>query len=161
MRSFAFISIVSCVVTVPVVLAPFGCGAIELGRNDADAGNSNGKGTGSGTTPGPTSTPSSTPSAPPSVSTYATCTTQTDCAWSEIDREILSPSDCPCLFGCPGIPLNKETAERRQKQYTTNCDPNHDGNGRECGVDDCADPGPIACNDGICGSAKVVDASTD
>src|SRR5262245_44200523 len=45
------------------------------------------------------------------------CMVADDCAWGEIDREILSPADCPCLFGCPYIPLSKTTVERRKAQY--------------------------------------------
>src|SRR5262249_8455361 len=45
------------------------------------------------------------------------CMLADDCDWGEIDREILPPADCPCLFGCPYLPLSKTTVERRKAQY--------------------------------------------
>ena len=86
---------------------------------------------------------------------YDACVTATDCAWGEIGHEILSSSDCVCLFGCPSIPLSKTTVERRMMQYDALCTPGKDGMGNPCPVDDCAGPGPIACNNGHCGAASM------
>jgi hypothetical protein len=81
---------------------------------------------------------------------YDTCSVAGDCGWGEIDHEILSPSDCICLFGCPYIPLSKVTVDRRTAQYNMFCTPGKDGQGNPCPVDDCAGPGPIACKAGHC-----------
>ena len=81
---------------------------------------------------------------------YDACATATDCAWGEIDHEILQASDCVCLFGCPHIPLSKVTVDRRNMQYDALCDPNKDGQGNPCPIDDCAIPPPIQCVSGKC-----------
>ena len=81
---------------------------------------------------------------------YDACVTAADCAWGEIDHEILQASDCPCVYGCPHIPLSKETVDRRNMQYQALCTPGMDGNGNNCGVDDCAVPPPIQCTNGKC-----------
>ncbi len=78
------------------------------------------------------------------------CGVQTDCAWGEIDHEILGRADCPCLYGCPYLPLNRSTVERRRQQYDQLCDPNVDGQGRACGIDDCFMPPPLLCILGQC-----------
>jgi hypothetical protein len=89
-------------------------------------------------------------SGPPGV-----CSIASECAWGEIDHEILSPSDCPCLFGCPFLPLAKTTVDRRLAQYAAFCTPGHDGHGNPCEVDDCAGSGPVFCVEGTCtGSMK-------
>jgi hypothetical protein len=82
-----------------------------------------------------------------------TCASTDDCAWGEIDREILKASDCMCLYGCPYLPQTKQTAARRLQQYGALCNPNKDGSGMSCGVDDCALPGAIACVSGTCKAA--------
>lgn len=81
---------------------------------------------------------------------YDTCTAPTDCAWGEIGHEILSSSDCQCLFGCPHIPLSKTTFDRREMQYKSLCTPGKDGKGNQCPIDDCALPPQIDCKDGKC-----------
>jgi hypothetical protein len=81
---------------------------------------------------------------------YDVCATAADCAWGEIEHEILQASDCVCLYGCPYIPLSKETVDRRNMQYQALCTPGQDGNGNPCGVDDCAVPPPIQCMSGKC-----------
>jgi hypothetical protein len=86
---------------------------------------------------------------------YDTCAVATDCGWGEIDHEIVTSSDCICLFGCPFIPLNVDTVNRRTQQYNSLCTPGIDGQGNPCAVDDCAGPGPAACNAGHCGAPAV------
>ncbi len=86
---------------------------------------------------------------------YDACTTATDCAWGEIDHEILSSSDCVCLLGCPSFPLSQATVNRRQMQYDALCTPGKDGMGNPCPVDDCAGPGPIACTGGHCVAESI------
>jgi hypothetical protein len=81
---------------------------------------------------------------------YDACAASTDCAWGEIDHEILTPSDCICLFGCPTLPLSQTTVARRNAQYAQLCTPDKDGKGNPCPIDDCAGPGPIACKAGHC-----------
>jgi hypothetical protein len=78
------------------------------------------------------------------------CVVANDCAWGEIDHEILAATDCMCLFGCPYIPMNQTTATRRRAQYTALCNPRYDGAGKPCPIDDCAPPPPIACVAGTC-----------
>lgn len=78
------------------------------------------------------------------------CTMASDCAWGEIDHEITQRSDCICLFGCPSIPQNRATVERRQAQYRMHCDPRVDGMGDPCPVDDCIAPPPLSCTAGAC-----------
>jgi hypothetical protein len=73
------------------------------------------------------------------------CLISSDCDWGEIDREILSADACPCLYGCPGIALSRETIQRRQAQYDALCTPGRDGKGQPCGIDDCIVPPPLAC----------------
>jgi hypothetical protein len=81
---------------------------------------------------------------------YTSCEGTNDCDWGEIDHEILSPADCICRYGCAWIPMNKTTNERREKQYAALCDPQHDGQGNPCGIDDCISPPPITCVNGQC-----------
>jgi hypothetical protein len=88
------------------------------------------------------------------------CNTSEDCAWGEINHEILTAKDCVCLLGCPYLPLSKTTVDRRAAQYKALCTPNQDGNGNPCPVDDCAGPPAIACNNHVCG-APIVDAGHD
>lgn len=83
------------------------------------------------------------------------CMVPADCAWGEIDHEILSPADCPCLFGCPHIPLSTTTVARRNAQYQQLCKPGVDGQGNPCPVDDCATPGALACQAGKCVAAPA------
>ena len=87
---------------------------------------------------------------------YNSCQVDTDCGWGEIEHEILKPKDCVCLYGCPYIPLSKETVERRAAQHAQLCKPREDGNGELCGIDDCAEPPAVVCNAGACQSAKAV-----
>jgi Kazal-type serine protease inhibitor domain len=78
------------------------------------------------------------------------CKLSTDCAWGEIDHEILASIDCICLFGCPSLIQNKTTVGRRQGQYASLCDPRTDGQGRPCPIDDCMMPPPLVCTQGQC-----------
>ena len=86
---------------------------------------------------------------------YNSCEVESECAWGEIDHEILTRKDCTCLYGCPYIPLSKETVERRAQQHAALCNPREDGDGKLCGVDDCATPGALACNAGACEAAPA------
>jgi hypothetical protein len=84
---------------------------------------------------------------------YNTCTVDSDCAWGEIEHEIRSKKDCVCLYGCPYIPLSKQTVERRAAQHAQFCSARVDGNGDPCGIDDCSEPGALVCNQGVCEAA--------
>ncbi|MFO0742517.1 MAG: hypothetical protein U0270_41975 [Labilithrix sp.] len=88
------------------------------------------------------------------------CKVKSDCAWGEIDREILTAADCKCLMGCPHIPFNKATIERRRGQYDRLCDPRKNGKGDPCPVDDCAPPDEIDCVAGTC-RTPIPDAGHD
>ena len=79
-----------------------------------------------------------------------TCTVATECTRTEIDHEILTAADCPCLYGCAFTIVNVETANRRMAQYTALCTPGRDGKGNSCGIDDCIAPAPLACLDQRC-----------
>jgi len=81
------------------------------------------------------------------------CTADSECGWGEIDHEILTPKDCICLFGCPFIPLNVRTVERRLEQHAALCNPQFDGMGQPCPIDDCAMPPPARCAVGSCTGA--------
>ncbi len=94
-----------------------------------------------------------TTSTPSASGPYDTCKAASDCAWGEIDKEILSSSDCMCLLGCPHYALSVETVNRRNAQHTKLCSPHKDGNGRSCPVDDCAPPPKLACVAGRCVAA--------
>lgn len=79
------------------------------------------------------------------------CSSADECGWGEIDHEILDEADCPCLYGCPYLPLRQETVDRRIDQYEELCTPGVDGGGRPCGIDDCALPPEPTCVDNTCG----------
>ena len=120
-------------------------GIVACGGNVEKQGNGGGGGaTGTSTT---TSTTTTVPGP------YDACTTATDCGWTEIDHEIVTAADCPCLYGCPYIPLAKESVDRRAAQYQALCTPGVDGHGTACGIDDCALPGMLACQTGHCTAA--------
>jgi len=78
------------------------------------------------------------------------CVAATECTRTEIDHEILAVADCPCLYGCPFTIVNVQTANRRAAQYDLRCTPGVDGQGRNCGIDDCIAPAPLACIDQVC-----------
>lgn len=115
-----------------VTSLPSGAGGVTTGAGGSGGGSSTG-GTGA----------------------YAACSVANDCTWGEIDHEILSSTDCPCLLGCPYLPLSKTTVDRRTAQYNSLCTPGVDGHGNPCGVDDCAGPPPIVCNGGQCMAAPT------
>jgi hypothetical protein len=85
---------------------------------------------------------------------YSTCAVDSDCAWGEIDHEVAGPKDCVCLYGCPYIPLSKQTVERRAAQHAQRCNPQKDGSGQPCGIDDCALPPALSCQAGVCRAAS-------
>jgi hypothetical protein len=70
------------------------------------------------------------------------CNATSDCTRTEIDHEITSSADCVCLYGCPFLAVNVETANRRMAQWMLLCKSNQ----LNCGVDDCAVPSPVTCN---------------
>jgi hypothetical protein len=83
------------------------------------------------------------------LSTVA-CESDTDCGWGEIGHDIYSASDCMCLYGCPYIPLNRTTINRRLEQHSALCDPRRDGAGQNCGIDDCVMPPTAKCTEKRC-----------
>lgn len=82
------------------------------------------------------------------------CMMDSDCGFGEIEHEILSSSDCPCLLGCPFIPQNQETLARRRAQYMALCEPRRDGQGQPCPIDDCVQLPDGMCVDGTCRGAR-------
>jgi hypothetical protein len=83
------------------------------------------------------------------------CTVAADCGWGEIEQEINSSADCPCLLGCPFTPLSTTTIARRQAAYQSLCTPGQDGQGNPCPIDDCASPPALACTAGHCVAAQT------
>ncbi len=84
---------------------------------------------------------------------FRLCENADDCTFTEIADEIRGTEDCPCLFGCPYLPVNEATAMRRQAAYDAMCTPGIDGDGNDCPVDDCAPPPTAICNgDNLCDS---------
>ena len=81
-----------------------------------------------------------------------TCVTPEDCTWTEIPNEILLPTDCICLLGCPHLLVNRTTAERRAAQHASLCDPWTDGQGNPCPIDECLIPPTPDCIDSVCTS---------
>ena len=79
-----------------------------------------------------------------------TCSVDTDCTWGEISKELVKASDCPCLYGCGYLPQTKTTQARRQAEYDKLCNPQKDGQGQACGIDDCAQPSGLSCVNGAC-----------
>ena len=128
-----------------IAVALAAVGLVACGGNVAKEGNGGGA-TGTSTSTSTTST---------SSGPYDECATAADCAWTEIDHEIGTPLDCPCLYGCPYIPLAKESVDRRAAQYQALCTPGQDGSGKMCGIDDCASPGMLACATGHCAAAQA------
>jgi len=128
-------STVLCVILLPLVTPS--CGGSTSTPSTGTGGGSSAQGGAAGTT----------------VPSTDTCTVDTDCIWGEIPKEILSATDCICLYGCVYLPQTKVTASRRGDQYKALCSPGMDGKGQSCGIDDCAGPGAIACIDGACKAA--------
>jgi hypothetical protein len=113
------------------------------GAGGADAGGADAGGAGTGGTGG-------TGGTAVDAGSEVACMGDDDCGWGEIDHEILTPADCICLFGCPFIPLNTQTVERRLEQHAALCNPRVDGSGQPCPIDDCAMPSPAVCAAGSC-----------
>ncbi|MEO8901679.1 MAG: hypothetical protein ABI488_07780 [Polyangiaceae bacterium] len=88
-----------------------------------------------------------------------TCKVDADCAWGEVSKELLKAGDCPCLYGCGYLPQTITTRERRAAQYVNLCNPQKDGQGNSCGIDDCAPPGSLMCVDGTC--STLINGSDD
>ncbi|HWA72594.1 MAG TPA: hypothetical protein VG937_09675 [Polyangiaceae bacterium] len=78
------------------------------------------------------------------------CENASDCAWGEINHEILTKADCVCLFGCPYLPQSRTTVERRRAQYTALCTPGQNGQGMPCPIDDCIEMPSLSCVNGAC-----------
>jgi hypothetical protein len=78
------------------------------------------------------------------------CDQTSDCEYGEIAHDIASKADCVCLFGCPYLPLNKQTIARRQSQYAASCSPLVDGHGQACPIDDCVQLPAPNCVDHLC-----------
>jgi hypothetical protein len=137
-----------------------GPGSVNVGDGGVanSKGGSSNSGAGGGGTSGSTAPVRN--EGPTSPGPYDSCSTASDCQFGEINKEILQPSDCPCLYGCAFIPLSKTTVERRAAQYATFCTPHKDGQGHDCGVDDCAGPNATACVNNSCVVAPA-DAGTN
>jgi hypothetical protein len=73
------------------------------------------------------------------------CEMPSDCVWGEIDEDIQTATDCPCLLGCPTHVMSMTTRDRRQAQYDALCTPGMDGMGNPCPVDDCIKPPALDC----------------
>ncbi|MEP7052263.1 MAG: hypothetical protein ABJB12_17995, partial [Pseudomonadota bacterium] len=82
--------------------------------------------------------------------TTDSCAVAADCTWGEIPNELVKASDCRCLYGCGYLAQNTTTQERRAAQYEKLCNPQKDGRGDPCGIDDCAPPGVLSCVSGTC-----------
>lgn len=124
---------------VPILILALSAVACDDEVKTSADGGSSGEDAGTSPVPGP----------------YDSCEVASDCAWGEIDHEILKPSDCVCLLGCPHIPLSKSTVERRASQHQQLCDPHRDGQGDPCPIDDCAQMPPLACSAGTCEPAEA------
>jgi hypothetical protein len=146
MKTFPRVALVgaSCAVALLALFTP-SCGGAASTTGSVG-------GTGGASAGGSTST-SGTGGGAGTMTSTDTCSAAADCTWGEIDKEILKAQDCMCLFGCVYLPQTKTTATRRQMQHTALCTPNKDGMGNPCPVDDCVQPGPIACVNGTCKAA--------
>jgi hypothetical protein len=139
------------VAAVTVGLCAVGCGDDDGGGGDAATDTAvTDTGTDTGTSDTGTTDTGTADSGAGDAGPVNSCNVPEDCAWGEIDREILAPTDCICLFGCPTLALNTETVERRQAQYSEHCTPGRDGEGNPCPVDDCLPPPALRCVDNIC-----------
>ena len=85
-----------------------------------------------------------------STANITACTVDADCTWTEISGEITQTSDCMCLYGCPYLVVNIDTANRRQLQYAAFCTQGKNGQGASCGVDDCIPLPKASCVQGNC-----------
>ncbi len=138
-----------------------GCGG-ETSNPGGTGGTSGTGGNGSGGQPGTfiDGGPSDAHTGPtfdagnPGDGSTTACNVQADCAWGEIDHEILTAADCPCLYGCPYIRSNRTTVDRRRQQYAARCTPGYDGQGHACGIDDCIMPPTLLCVQGECLEAE-------
>lgn len=131
-------------------------GGAEGGSSSGTSGASGSSGT-SGSSGASSSGSSGASSSGSSGGTDDTCTAATDCVWGEIKSDITAKEQCPCLLGCPSLPQNKTTNDRRRSQYQMLCTPGKDGAGRACPIDDCAQPPPLVCTNGKCVSGAVRD----
>jgi hypothetical protein len=129
-----------------------GCGGETSGPGTGGSAAATGGRTGSGGQGGGTGFDAGQPTVDAGSTT--SCSVQSDCAWGEINHEILTAADCPCLYGCPYVLLNQTTVARRSLQYSALCSPGHDGQGRPCGIDDCIMPPTLLCIQGECLQAE-------
>jgi hypothetical protein len=131
----------------PLLICVLGACAGKASPNEATGGGSS---MGGSTATGGTSALGGAASTGGSTGDDKSCTQELDCTWTEISVEILKPTDCMCLYGCPYVIVNKTTADRRAQQYATNCNNTHNGKGELCGIDDCMMPPSLFCLDGTC-----------
>lgn len=149
-----------CAIALGVVVACGGSSSSGI-SSSSSSGSSGTSGATSSSSGGSGTTSSSGSTADGSTTVNATgCTLPADCAWGEIDHEILTKDDCICLFGCPHLPLNKQTVDRRLAQHKALCDPRKNAKGDPCPVDDCAPLKDIDCRDGVC-VAPIPDSGHD
>jgi hypothetical protein len=127
-------------------------GAVGQADAGSDSGAQSGAGAGSGGTAG--SSGSGTAGHAGTSPDSHSCSMDSDCGFGEIDHEILSKSDCPCLLGCPFIPQNQATLEHRRAQYAALCEPGRNGQGTPCPIDDCVQMPDAVCVNGTCGGAR-------
>lgn len=130
-RSSAFAIVIACALACP------SCKSDDAAKSDSGGGGEGGSGGGDDEDAG----------------SVDRCETAADCAYGEIDHEIVKKSDCVCLYGCPYLPLNKTTVDRRKASYKALCDPRTDAKGQPCGIDDCVPLKAIACDDHVCRAA--------
>jgi hypothetical protein len=130
------------------------CGGETIGPGTGGQGPSGGVGAGIGGRAGGSAGLGGTGGSAIDAGSLTSCNVQSDCMWGEIDHEILVSTDCPCLYGCPYLRLNRTTVERRRLQYQTLCNPYYDGQGRSCGIDDCIVPPVLLCIQGECLEAE-------
>ncbi|HEX7451089.1 MAG TPA: hypothetical protein VF294_02330, partial [Polyangiaceae bacterium] len=139
MRSFAFfLAAGACALLSPLL-------AVSCGGSSSTGPDSAGGAAGAGTA-GAGTAGAGTAGSP----NTDTCTVDGDCTWGEIPIEITKASDCMCLYGCGYLAQTNATAQRREQQHSKICKPNADGMGQACGIDDCAQPGPLFCDSGTC-----------
>ena len=144
MKSFALLFLAGAFSMSPLLTASCGGSATTQAPGAAGAGNAGGShsagSAGSGTAGGGSAGAPITDK----------CTVDSDCTYGEISKELVKPSDCPCLYGCGYLPQTKNMQARRQAQYDKLCNPQKDGQGNGCGIDDCARPNGVTCIAGAC-----------
>jgi hypothetical protein len=136
----------------PILWLAFGgCGGkSDQGPNGPRGGSTTKAGVGGTTSVGGTTLAGGAAGVGGTTGDFKSCSVPADCTWTEIDVEILQAADCMCLYGCPYVFVNRTTAERRQAQWDAQCTLSHDGQGHNCGIDDCMLPPEGQCLAGVC-----------